>query len=64
MHPPAPVNPLQLPVLSPAEARPLRVESMRPVGNYAYAIVFSDGHASGIFTFALLLELGQPQSGV
>ena len=32
---------------------------MKPVGNYAYAIAFSDGHDTGIFTFALLLELGQ-----
>jgi len=43
-----------LPVLSAAEARPLRVEAMRPVGTYAYAIAFSDGHSSGIFTFPLL----------
>ncbi len=55
---PAPQNPLQLNILSPAEARPLGVVSMRPVGNYAYTIVFSDGHDSGIFTFELLCELG------
>lgn len=54
-------DPLQLPVLSQTEARPLRVESMRPVGNYAYSIAFSDGHATGIFTFDLLRELGQVQ---
>jgi len=58
----APANPLQLTVLSPAEARPLRVESMRPVGNYAYSIVFSDGHSSGIYTFELLRELGRPHT--
>ncbi len=46
-----------LPVLSPAEARPLDILSMRPVGNYAYNIEFSDGHNSGIFTFELLREL-------
>lgn len=45
-----------LPVLSAAEARPLRIESMRPVGQYAYSIEFSDGHSSGIFTFAMLHE--------
>lgn len=49
-------------VLSPAEAQPLRVASMKPVGNYAYSIAFSDGHDAGIYTFALLL--GQPQSGL
>ncbi len=48
-----------LPVLSAAEARPLTIEGMRPVGNYAYAIRFSDEHDSGIFTFPLLLELGR-----
>lgn len=49
-------SPIGLPVLSAAEARPLRIESMRPVGTYAYNISFSDGHSSGIFTFALLRE--------
>lgn len=48
-----------LPVLSMAEAQPLRIEGMRPVGNYAYNIAFSDGHDSGIFTFDYLRELGQ-----
>lgn len=45
-----------LPVLSMAEARPLRIESMRPVGSYAYNIGFSDGHGSGIFPFVMLHE--------
>ena len=58
----ASTNPLELPVLSPAEARPIRVQSMRPVGNYAYSIAFSDGHDAGIFTFELLLSLGRPRS--
>ncbi|MHB8970812.1 MAG: DUF971 domain-containing protein [Pirellulaceae bacterium] len=61
-HEAASANPLQLQVLSPAEARPIRVQSMRPVGNYAYSIAFSDGHDAGIFTFELLLSLGQPLS--
>ncbi len=47
-----------LPVLSAQEARPLTIEHMRPVGNYAYNISFSDGHDSGLFTFDYLLELG------
>lgn len=47
---------ISLPVLSKAEAQPLRVESMRPVGSYAYSITFSDGHSSGIFPFALLRQ--------
>ena len=45
---------LGLPVLSAAEAAPLRIESMRPVGTYAYSIAFSDGHSSGIFPFETL----------
>jgi DUF971 family protein len=47
-----------LPVLSMQEARPTAIEHMRPVGNYAYNIEFSDGHDSGIFTFEYLIELG------
>jgi DUF971 family protein len=47
-------KPTLLPVLSAAEARPLVIESMSPVGSYAYHIAFSDGHHSGIYTFDLL----------
>lgn len=47
-----------LQVLSPQEAVPLDVLHMRPVGNYAYNITFSDGHSSGLFTMELLHELG------
>lgn len=55
-------KPVGLPVLSVAEARPLRIESMRPVGSYAYNIGFSDGHASGIFPFVMLRgDLDPPQ---
>lgn len=46
-----------LPVLSMAEAQPIQIERMRPVGNYAYNIAFSDGHDSGIFTFEFLYQL-------
>jgi DUF971 family protein len=45
-------------ILKPAEAQPLTLAGMRPVGNYAYAIAFSDGHDTGIYTFELLQELG------
>ena len=47
-----------LPVLSAAEARPLDIEQMHPVGNYAYNIHFSDGHSAGIFTFEMLRKMG------
>jgi DUF971 family protein len=32
------------------------------MGNYAYAIAFSDGHSSGIFSLELLRQLGDAQS--
>jgi len=47
-----------LPVLSTAEARPLTIAKMEPVGNYAYSIEFSDGHNTGIYTLELLRQLG------
>ncbi len=49
-----------LQVLSAAETVPLTVTHMRPVGNYAYNINFSDGHSSGLFTMDLLREIGKP----
>jgi DUF971 family protein len=56
---PAPGGMIGLPVLSAAEARPLKILEMTPVGNYAYAINFSDGHNTGIFTLEFLRELGE-----
>jgi DUF971 family protein len=50
--------PGRLPVLSAAETMPLGIERMEPAGNYGYRIRFSDGHASGIFTFELLRAIG------
>ena len=46
-----------LPVLAPEELAPLAITGMRPVGQYAYAIEFSDGHSSGIYTLDYLREL-------
>lgn len=53
-----PKNPLQ--ILSAAETVPMEITEMRPVGNYAYNISFSDGHSSGLFTIELLRQLGHP----
>lgn len=50
---------LALPVLSAAEAKPLAIERVSPVGNYAYNIALSDGHDSGIFPLELLRQIGQ-----
>jgi DUF971 family protein len=55
--PPSP--PDQLNVISLAEAQPLKITGMQPVGNYAYSIDFSDGHSTGIYTLELLRELGE-----
>ena len=47
-----------LQVLRPEELVPLAVTGMKPVGQYAYAIGFSDGHDTGIYTLEYLRELG------
>ena len=62
--PPEPVSeptpePGALPILSAAEAQPLRVSEMKAVGNYAYGIHFSDGHTTGIYTLEFLRDLGR-----
>lgn len=44
-------------VLSADQTIPVGIQSMSPVGNYAYTIQFSDGHSSGIFSFAFLRSL-------
>lgn len=54
-----PADPFALPLLSKVDLEPLRIQGMKPVGNYAYTISFSDGHDTGIFTFELLRELGK-----
>ena len=55
---PAP-PPSQLPIISEAETQPLRITAMKPVGNYAYSIDFSDGHNTGIYTLESLREMGR-----
>ncbi|MEM9054844.1 MAG: gamma-butyrobetaine hydroxylase-like domain-containing protein [Pseudomonadota bacterium] len=37
----------------------LSVEQADPVGRYAVRIHFSDGHSSGLYTWAYLRELGE-----
>jgi DUF971 family protein len=46
-----------LQVLRPEELVPLVVTGMKPVGQYAYSIGFSDGHDTGIYTLEYLREL-------
>jgi DUF971 family protein len=40
----------------------LGVEKADPVGRYAVRIFFTDGHSSGLFTWAYLRELGEKQA--
>ncbi|MEM6534290.1 MAG: DUF971 domain-containing protein [Pseudomonadota bacterium] len=44
---------------APVISDDLGVERAEPVGRYAVRIHFSDGHASGLYTWAYLRELGE-----
>ena len=41
--------------------REVDIVALEPVGNYAVKPVFSDGHESGIYSWALLYHLGRDQ---
>ncbi|MBJ3774607.1 gamma-butyrobetaine hydroxylase-like domain-containing protein [Acuticoccus mangrovi] len=41
--------------------RGVTISSIHPVGRYAVRIAFSDGHASGLYTFENLFALGASQ---
>lgn len=53
-----PEPPTLLPVLSPAEAQPIKATAVTPFGNYAYNVEFNDGHNTGIYTLDYLHALG------
>jgi ATP-binding protein involved in chromosome partitioning len=38
--------------------RDIKIADLRPVGNYAVRIEFSDGHDTGLFTWSYLHMLG------
>lgn len=42
-----------------AGKRDVRIEGIEPVGHYAVLLRFSDGHASGIYSWETLLSLGR-----
>ena len=50
-------------LLRAEEVAPLTIAGMKPMGQYAYSIEFSDGHSSGIYTLEYLRELGGPAAG-
>lgn len=41
--------------------RHVNISAIEPVGNYAVALRFDDGHDSGIFSWTVLHELGREQ---
>lgn len=47
-------------VLVPGK-RHVNIGAIEPIGNYAVALHFDDGHASGIFSWTTLRELGEQQ---
>lgn len=44
--------------------REVTLVALEPVGHYALRPVFSDGHDSGLFTWAYLYELGRDQDAL
>lgn len=46
-------------ILKPTELEPIKPMSVSPIGHYAYKIVWSDGHDSGLFTLEHLRALCQ-----
>lgn len=37
----------------------VRITGVEPIGNYAVRLVFDDGHNTGLYSWALLYELGR-----
>jgi DUF971 family protein len=44
--------------------RDVTIAAMDPVGNYAVKIGFSDGHATGLFTWAILYRMAREYEAV
>ncbi len=52
------------PLLDPASVPDsVYPRSMQPMGNYAVAVTWSDGHASSIYPYETILKLSAPSSG-
>ena len=47
-----------------AGKREVEILRIEPVGNYAVQLHFSDGHATGIYSWALFYEYGMQQDGM
>ena len=40
----------------------VNIEAVEPIGNYAVLLRFDDGHATGLFSWDILYELGRDQT--
>jgi DUF971 family protein len=47
-----------------AGKREVGIDAIEPVGTYAVKLVFSDGHDTGLYTWAYLHELGSNQDSL
>lgn len=58
-------NPLTvLPASTSSPTQPLRVETIEAVGNYAVRLVFSDGHATGLYSWDYLHSIAPANTSV
>ena len=44
--------------------RGVNIASVEPIGHYAVRIIFSDGHDTGIYSWALLHQMGREQEAL
>jgi DUF971 family protein len=44
--------------------RDVKITRIEPVGNYAVKLVFSDGHATGIYSWSYLRKLGREREDI
>jgi len=44
--------------------RTVTISGLEAVGNYAVRLIFSDGHATGIYTWTYLAKLGREQEAI
>ena len=49
---------------TPAGKRRVTIVDVQAVGNYAVALVFDDGHATGIYSWSALHDLGTHRDGI
>jgi DUF971 family protein len=50
--------------VTPMGKADVTITRVEPVGNYAVKLVFSDGHATGIYTWDYLYAMATPKAGM